>query len=66
MHEQQLIRQQTNEARWDFAIEDDLDFITSRIASQPKVKGPGAHWAQHHQPSRSDDNLTRESDHRAR
>jgi hypothetical protein len=40
MHEQQLIRQQTNEARWDFAIEDDLDFITSRIASQPKVKGP--------------------------
>jgi hypothetical protein len=56
MHEQQLIRQQANEARWDFAIEDDLDFITSRIASQ----GSGALWAQHHQPSRPDDNLTRE------
>jgi hypothetical protein len=60
MHEQQLIRQQANEARWDFAIEDDLDFITSRIASQPTAKGSGALWAQHHQPSRPDDNLTRE------
>jgi len=41
-------------------IEDDFDFITSRIASLPTAKGPGAHWAQHHQPSRPDDNLTRE------
>jgi len=45
MHEQQLIRQQANEARWDFAIEDDLDFITSRIASMPTAKGLGAHCA---------------------
>jgi hypothetical protein len=60
MDEQQLIRQQINEARRDFAIEDDLDFLTSRIAWLPTVKGSGAHCAQHHQPSCRDDNLTRE------
>jgi len=60
MDEQQLIRQQINEARTDFiAIEDDLDFIKSQIARLPAAKGPGAHRAQHHQPSCPDDNLTR-------
>jgi len=54
------IGQQINEARRDFVIEDDFDFITSRIASLPTAKGPGAHWAQHRQPSRPDDNLTLE------
>jgi hypothetical protein len=47
MDEQQSIGQQINEARRDFAIEDDFDFITSRIASLPTAKGPGAPWAQH-------------------
>jgi hypothetical protein len=58
--EQQSIGQQINEARRDFAIEDDLDFITSQIAWLPTAKGPGAHCVRHRQPSRPDDNLTRE------
>jgi hypothetical protein len=43
-----------------FAIEDDHDFIRSPDRAAAEGERTGAHWAQHRQPSRPDDNLTRE------
>jgi hypothetical protein len=60
MGEQRLIWQQIDEMRTDFAIEDDLDFITSPGRTAAGGETTGARWAQHGQPSRPDDNLTRE------
>jgi len=60
MGEQQLIRQQINEARTDFAIENDLAFITSPGRAATDGERTRARWAQHRQPSRPDDNLTPE------
>jgi hypothetical protein len=59
MREQRLIPQQINEARTDFAIEDDLEFITSPDRPAADGERTGVCRAQHRQPSRPDDNLTR-------
>jgi hypothetical protein len=58
--EQQLIRQQINEARKDFAIENDLALITRPGRSAADGERTRARRAQHRQPSRPDDNLTRD------
>jgi hypothetical protein len=60
MGEQRLIRQQIHEMRPDFVIEGDLGFITSPSRGAADGERTGARWPQHRQPSRLDDNLTRE------